>query len=150
MWCVIWGNSITSKRGLLSDSCPRMSSSRQVMACNSVEILKFEIELMAREGNGFYFAEILLKYDSMFGRNNPPSNARLLIYGCWSHLSWSGAVAKSIKIISLRLAANTPTVPAQKIDNIELNLTVLVFVVINTNIFNGLGGLFAALYELPF
>nr|WP_282552311.1 hypothetical protein [Providencia rettgeri] len=86
----------------------------------------------------------------MFGRNNQPSNTRLFDFGCWSRLSWSGAVAESVKILSLRLAANTSTVPAQEVDNIGLNLTALAFFMIKANIFNGLNGLFAALCELPF
>ena len=105
---------------------------------------------MARAGNGFYLAEILLECDLMFGRNNQPSNTRLFDCGCWSRLIWSGAVAESVKILSLRLAANTPTVPAQKVDNIGLNLTVLAFVMIKINIFNELNGLFDAVCELPF
>ncbi|EOM4663240.1 MULTISPECIES: hypothetical protein, partial [Enterobacteriaceae] len=59
-------------------------------------------------------------------------------------------VAESVKILSLRLAANTSTVPAQEVDNIGLNLTALAFFMIKSNIFNGLNGLFAALCELPF
>jgi hypothetical protein len=48
----------------------------------------------------------------------------------------SGAVAKSVKILSLRLAANTPAVPAQKIANIGINLTVLALFIIKTSTFN--------------
>lgn len=55
------------------------------------------------------------------------------------------SVAESVKMLSLRLAANIPTVPAQKIDNIWLNLTVLVFVMIKANFFNELNGFSATL-----
>tara|TARA_Y100001973_G_scaffold37085_1_gene55874 strand:- start:3052 stop:3225 length:174 start_codon:yes stop_codon:yes gene_type:complete len=48
----------------------------------------------------------------------------------------SGAVAKSVKILSLRLAANTPAVPAQKIANIGINLTVLALFIIKASTFN--------------
>ncbi len=48
----------------------------------------------------------------------------------------SGAVAKSVKILSLRLAANTPAVPTQKIANIGINLTVLALFIIKTSTFN--------------
>ena len=71
----------------------------------------------------------------MFGRNNQPSNTRLFDFGCWSRQSWSGAVAESVKILSLRLAANTPKVPAQKIDNIGLNLTFLFLFMIKNKYF---------------
>ena len=62
----------------------------------------------------------------------------------------SGAVAKSVKILSLRLAANTPRVPAQKVDNIGLNLTVLALFMMKTNKINELNGLLPCLCELPF
>ena len=62
----------------------------------------------------------------------------------------SGAVAKSVKILSLRLAANTPRVPAQKVDNIGLNLTVLALFMMKTNNINELNGLLPCLCELPF
>lgn len=56
----------------------------------------------------------------------------------------------SVKILSLRLAANTPTVPAQKVDNIGLNLTFLAVFVVKANIFSGLKCFNPTLYELPF
>ena len=61
-----------------------------------------------KSGKWILFRRDLAKLRSMFGGNNQPFNTRFIDFWCWSRLSWSCSVAESVKILSLRLAANLP------------------------------------------